>query len=252
MCLWSAPLIFLPRLRDASAPPAPVTRRAYLASVTLARLPLFPLPLVLLPGATLPLHIFEPRYRQLLVDALSGTRRFGIVRRPEGVAEEDIPAGTIGSTARIDRHETLPDGRSNITVSGHERFSLARIVPTGAPYLVGEVTPHTDLPEPDSLLTELAGEARVLFERVAQAARAVADDASGAMALPAGPRELAFAIAAFVELDLDARQALLASRSAAQRLRDIVAVLEPAAPVLEGRAAVHLQARSNGHGPHTP
>ena len=54
------------------------------------RLPIFPLPLVLLPRAVQPLHIFEPRYRQMLSDCLEGTREFGIVYRTPDVAEHEI------------------------------------------------------------------------------------------------------------------------------------------------------------------
>ena len=93
-------------------------------------LPLFPLPLVLFPGVPLPLHIFEPRYQQLLADTLEGDRRFGIVFHPEGRPEQALPTGHVGCVARIHNTEALDDGRSNIIVVGEERFALERLVPT--------------------------------------------------------------------------------------------------------------------------
>ena len=63
-------------------------------------LPLFPLPLVLFPGAPLPLHIFEPRYRQMLSDCIARDSRFGIIYRPED--ETDLEAGRVGCVAQVD------------------------------------------------------------------------------------------------------------------------------------------------------
>ena len=225
--------------------------QAYFASVTPARLPLFPLPLVLFPGAKLPLHIFEPRYRCMLADCLSGSRQFGIVCRQDGRPDHALSPGTVGCVAQIETCETLPDGRANITVTGGDRFALERIVMTGEPYLVGDLAPYTDLAEPGALLGDLARDSYTLFARVATAARAIADDSSTPIDLPSDPAQLAFTIASLVELDLDAMQALLRSRSPAARLRDILSLLEPAAPALEHRAAVHARARTNGHGSHT-
>ncbi|MBI2797648.1 MAG: LON peptidase substrate-binding domain-containing protein [Gemmatimonadetes bacterium] len=217
-----------------------------------ARLPLFPLPLVLFPGATVPLHVFEPRYRRMLADCLQGSREFGIVCRGEGGADDALPAGTVGCVARIARHETLPDGRSNIVVEGRERFAVARVVDTGQPYLVADVAAWDDEPEPESTLAPVARRVRALFARVARAARTIADDAVEPPPLPADPARLSFAIAALVDIALDARQQLLTSRSASARLRELAGMLGPAAPALEGRAEVHARARSNGHGPDAP
>ena len=81
-------------------------------------IPLFPLGLVLLPGAVVPLHIFEPRYRALLSDVTAGTRCFGLITVPAGTAESELPAGRIGCIARVSAVDTLPDGRANIVIEG--------------------------------------------------------------------------------------------------------------------------------------
>jgi ATP-dependent Lon protease len=214
------------------------------------RLPLFPLPLVLFPGVPLPLHIFEPRYRQLLADCLATDHEFGVVFRPDGVAERDLPVGHVGCVARIENSERLPDGRANILIRGGERFTLERFVESPLPYHVGETSPYFDTAEAPPALTPLADRVRMLFGRVGAAARALADDPDALPTLPDDPTMLAYAIAALIDMDPPARQRLLASRSAGDRLRQIESLLAPAVESLELRAVVHDRAKSNGHGPH--
>jgi ATP-dependent Lon protease len=217
--------------------------------VSVRRLPLFPLPLVLFPRAPLPLHIFEPRYRRLLADCLTGDREFGIVCRPEGVEELEIPPGTAGCIARIEGAEELPDGRSNIVVVGLERFTLERILVDVAPYHVAEVSSLHDTPEAETTLSELADRLRALFLRVGSAARKIADDSAPLPELPPDPSSLSFAVAHHIDLKLTTKQQLLASRSAVERLRHLDELLSPVVESVEQRAVVHERARSNGHGP---
>ena len=214
------------------------------------RLPLFPIGIVLFPGAALPLHIFEPRYRQLMADCLAGDGRFGLIFRVEGRDEAEIPDGTVGCVAEIEQHELLEDGRSNIIVRGRERFAFAGWADAETPYRTGLVTPHDDTVEPAASLAVLNGHVRLLFARVADAARTIAEERVGPPALPDDPYKLSFAIAAMIDMDPHARQQLLAERSPAARLRTLEALLEPAAPALEARAEVHERAKTNGHGPH--
>jgi ATP-dependent Lon protease len=218
---------------------------------TRRRLPLFPLPLVLFPGVPLPLHIFEPRYRTMLADCLSGDHEFGVIFRPEGVAERDLPPGHVGCVARIENSERLPDGRANVLIRGGERFALDRFLDSPMPYNVGETSPYVDMAEPIAALVPIADRVRVLFARVGTAARALADDPDALPPLPDDPTMLAYAIAALIDMDPPSRQRLLASRSAGDRLRQIESLLSPAVDSLELRATVHDRAKSNGHGPHT-
>ena len=213
-------------------------------------LPLFPLPLVLFPRAPLPLHVFEPRYRQLLADCLSSDRQFGVICRPETAAEQDIEPGSVGCVARIETAEQLPDGRSNIMVSGGERFRLLRFAPEPAPYHVGEVDPYDDEPEPVAMLHPLADRLREVFQRVGRSARAIADDASPLPDLPDDPAEISFSVAQYIDLDLELKQELLASQSPADRLQKLTELLDDVVPRIEQRAARHVRARGNGQGPH--
>lgn len=109
------------------------------------RLPLFPLPVVLLPGALMPLHIFEPRYRAMVSDCLESDRSFGLIfhdwdRQGPFVSEE----GRIGCVARIQEHEPLEDGRSFLVVEGVERFRIDDGVESEALYFEALVTPFRD------------------------------------------------------------------------------------------------------------
>jgi ATP-dependent Lon protease len=213
------------------------------------RLPLFPLPLVLFPGAHRALHIYEPRYRAMLADCMASDRTFGVLFRPEGVREREIPAGHVGCVARVERAESLPDGRANILIEGAHRFVLEGFADSDRPYHVGAIEEYEDAAEPQLELTPVAERVRELFVRVGTAARTLADDADALPTLPDDPTLLAFAIAGVIDMEVNAQQQLLSSRSPGGRLRDIELLLAPAVEALEHRAAVHVRAKSNGHGP---
>ena len=212
-------------------------------------LPIFPLPLVLFPGVTIPLHIFEPRYRRMLVDCLERDRRFGIVFLPEGTAEDTLGGGgDVGCVAHVESHDELPDGRSNIIVAGRERFVLRALVLSALPYRVGMVVPYEDTPEPSALLEPLATRVRERFDRIAKAARTISDDEDPLPDLPDDPALLAFRIASFIDLNVTERRRLLASTSPSERLRSVDGVLGAAVDPMEQRAVAHVRAKSNGHG----
>ena len=213
-------------------------------------LPLFPLPLVLFPGTAIPLHIFEPRYRILLADCMETDKRFGIVRLPDGVAELEIAPGTVGCVAEVLNNETLPDGRSEIIVRGIERFALVSFVSSSHPYHVCSAVGVEDDFEIGGELEPLADRVRDVFRRVARAARTLNDEPEPLPALPDDPGILSFAIAAMIDIDLEARQALLASRSPLERLQRLDALLSAALGNIVKRAHVHTLAKSNGRGSH--
>ena len=103
-------------------------------------LPLFPLHTVLLPGMTLPLRIFEPRYLQMIEDCLDADRVFGVLLIKEGheVGEAALPYD-VGTTARIVAVERTSANELHIVTVGEERFLVHSISREGKPYLVGEV-----------------------------------------------------------------------------------------------------------------
>src|SRR5262249_19423750 len=134
-------------------------------------LPVFPLPLVLLPNEFLPLHIFEDRYRQMLKDVLEERKLFGLTffEPPDEISTRP-PVGTIGCVAEVRENQLLPDGRSNILTMGVVRYRLIDYIDSGDPYFVGDVIFFEDEDESEEKLQPLADEVYELFERVAKAA----------------------------------------------------------------------------------
>jgi len=98
-----------------------------------ARITIFPLPgAVLYPGLQLPLHIFEPRYRAMVSDALARDRRIGMIQPQRPV--EGSPLFTIGCLGRIGDVEALEDGRFNIVLTGESRFRITRELDVTTPF----------------------------------------------------------------------------------------------------------------------
>jgi Lon protease-like protein len=215
-------------------------------------LPIFPLPLVLFPGATQPLHIFEPRYRRLLSDCLDGDRCFGIAYATppgeEGKAEPVPQAGDIGCIARILDTTTLPDGRSDIITTGEQRFVLLEWIGTDRPYRVARVEEFGDDPGDDAETEGLATDVRRDFLRVVQALSVLTDHERDPLELPTDPEALSFRVASALELEAPAKVVLLGIRSTTVRLRRLAALLQPLAADAERRAEIRRRAKGNGKG----
>ena len=203
--------------------------------------PLFPLATVLLPGASLPLHIFEPRYRQLTVDLVTGAvpgRSFGVIAVKQSLdsAEE---THNIGCTAVLREARRLPDGRFDIVTRGEKRFRLLDIDQTSAPYLVGSVewVPDDDPPADElMLLPILARSARAAHRWYCCAAwqHGEWDEPAADVDVAALPHLLA----ADCLLTLEDRQALLEERDPADRLRLVRTLLVREAAFLRTLRAV--------------
>ena len=213
-------------------------------------LPVFPLPLVLFPGVPLPLHIFEERYRQMLADVRVSNNLFGLSYFDINTATNTRPPlGHVGCAAEVVEAQLLPDGRSNVLTVGLIRYRLVEYVEAGEPYLVGRVEFFEDEPEDEALLLERARRVAELFMRIARAVRNLNDDRAGLPELPdAEPERLSFLVAAAMELDGEAKQALLELRSTAERLERISTLLLQVVGNYEERARKHKLARGNGHG----
>ena len=101
--------------------------------MTAVRLSIFPLAgVILFPGLQLPLHIFEPRYRELVGSALARDRRIAMIQ-PQ-TANEGAPLFAVGCVGRIDDVEALEDGRYNIVLEGESRFRLLREIEVNTPF----------------------------------------------------------------------------------------------------------------------
>jgi Lon protease-like protein len=113
------------------------------------RIPLFPLPgVVLLPGTLLPLHIFEPRYRAMVADALNGNRMIGMamLRPDEGQGDTCPAVRPIGGAGEIVEADELEDGRYNILLEGRFRYRILEEVASPAPYRTATIEEIASIP----------------------------------------------------------------------------------------------------------
>jgi Lon protease-like protein len=216
----------------------------------LQELPLFPLPVVLFPGVPLPLHIFEPRYRQMLIDIRLSKNVFGLSYFDPTTTDNEVPPKDhVGCVAEVTETQTFPDGRSNILTIGVIRYRLESYVERGDPYLVARVSYFEDDEEDEELLVAPAREVAEMFTRIAQAVRTINDERA---TLPdisnTEPQRLSFLVAAAMEIDAEVKQELLELRSTSERLERLRAMLSVAVTGYEERARIHELAKSNGHG----
>jgi ATP-dependent Lon protease len=193
---------------------------------------LFPLGIVLLPTERVPLHIFEPRYRELIGECIEEDREFGLVYADEGGVRE---TGTRARVAAI--LEQFDDGRLNILVVGGERFVVERLT-RGRSYLTAEIDDVDDEPG------DVEAEARVV---AAGAFRALAALAGAETEVDEDSPQLSFELAAQVELAADEKQFLLESRSEQERLERVAELLENARKTLIATRELSEKAKRNGH-----
>jgi len=206
-------------------------------------LPLFPLQVVLLPDAELPLHIFEDRYKEMIAEVLRDKIEFGVV-----LANERGIVNT-GCTATVERVlREYPDGRLDILTLGRRRFEIERVNDERA-FLRGEVDYFDDdvdnddetLPEDESRARAIAGYNEL---------RALTADSPLPSSETFDP-QLSFRLARPIQ-DLGLRQALLTARSEAERLRQLAEFL-PAFLIRQRRVErVKQVAPRNGHGGKAP
>ena len=212
-------------------------------------LPLFPLSLVLLPNELLPLHIFEPRYRQMLKDATLDKNMFGVMLfEPSDSFAEKPAIGSIGCVAEIREIQELPDGRSNILTIGVIRYRLIDYIDAGEPYLIGEIEFFEDEPQDETVLEPLAEEVFVLFERIALAAHKLSGQRGKFPAIPRTDAEqFSFLVTAAFNFETGLKYRLLATRSTIKRLEKLRKVLQEAVVKMEESAEIHKVAQTNGH-----
>jgi Lon protease-like protein len=199
----------------------------------LALLPLFPLDVVLFPGIPLPLHIFEPRYKEMIGECRANQAPFGVVRALEnGIAE-------IGCTAEIVAiTKEYPDGRLDLISQGLNRFEILQVDRERA-FLRAEVLLLPD--EPAALTPEFTNRAIQLHREILTLAGAV-QDLSGA-----NESAISFHLAGSLPLDLDFKQKLLSMRSENERIRAVAAYLEAILPNLRRASRAREKSGGNGH-----
>jgi Lon protease-like protein len=196
-------------------------------------IPLFPLDVVLFPGTPLPLHIFEPRYKEMIAECLEQHRTFGVIRAVEqGLAD-------VGCTAEITTVvKEYPDGRFDLVSEGRQRFEVVRVNQERS-FLQAEVLIIHD--EPGMPLKSDTARAMQLHADLLAIAGAKQDLSAADSAV------LSFYLAGSLPLDLDFKQKLLGLRSEPERLCLLITYFETIIPNLHRAANAREKAGGNGH-----
>jgi Lon protease-like protein len=204
---------------------------------------------VLFPGVPLPLHIFEPRYRQMLIDVRAGNSLFGVSYFDASTSEKEVPpAGHVGCVAEVTETQPMPDGRSNILTVGIIRYRIEEYIQRDEPYLLARVSYFEDEEEDASVLSETARDVAEIFTRIARAVRIINDERANLPDISdTEPQRLSFLVAAAMEVDTDVKQDLLELRSTSERLQRLRKMLTRAVSSYEERARIHELAKGNGH-----
>jgi Lon protease-like protein len=198
-----------------------------------ALLPLFPLDVVLLPGIALPLHIFEPRYKEMIGECRANNAPFGVVRALEdGVAEVGCTAEIISVT------KEYPDGRLDLVAEGRNRFEVLELNRQRS-FLQAEVLLVGD--EPGTPSPEDTARAIQFHLEILSLAGALQDLSAADQSV------LSFCLAGSLPLDLDFKQKLLGMRSEGERIQAVAAYLESILPNLRRSARAREKAGGNGH-----
>jgi len=198
-----------------------------------ALLPLFPLDVVLLPGTPIPLHIFEPRYKEMIGECLAQKMAFGIVRAKEdGIAEIGCSAEILEVTKRYD------DGRMDVVCEGRRRFEVIGLNEERA-FLQAEVTYFDD--EPGGAPIDQGKEAVRLYLDLMRLLDSDAEAPESDMP------QLSFQLAAPMPLDLDFKQALLAMRSEKERIAALITYYQALLPRMRRAVKARQKAGGNGH-----
>ncbi|MGA8152232.1 MAG: LON peptidase substrate-binding domain-containing protein [Terriglobales bacterium] len=197
-------------------------------------LPLFPLDLVLLPGTPLPLHVFEPRYKEMIGECLDQNRPFGVVRTKEGAVAE------IGCTAEIITvTKKYEDGRMDIVTQGRDPFEIMQVSHERS-FLQAEVDYLQD--EPGTATAEQVAHALRLHGEIMTLAGAEPESASDI-----DRQRLSFHLAGSLPLDLDFKQTLLAMKSEPERLQAVISFFDDILPTMRRTLHVRRKAGGNGH-----
>lgn len=213
------------------------------------KLPIFPLPIVLFPSEILPLHIFEPRYRQMLKDIEFEKNHFGLNYFNPQDSDDDFPEiGSIGCVAEVREVKTLEDGRSNILTVGLIRYKITGYVETDEPYLVAEVEVFDDFEEDEEKLNPISDEVFQMFRRIAKAAHEITNKRNEFPDIPqAEPKLLSFLVAGAFDMENDKRYELLKTRSTIERLTKLREILVDFVDKIEESAKMKKIASTNGH-----
>ncbi len=215
----------------------------------ITELPIFPLATVLFPGAILPLHIFEDRYKTMMRYAIDNGGMFGLSYRTDAqVGRETPPAsGSIGCIAKINAVMPLEQGRMNILSTGLIRYRVAGLRQS-EPFLIAMVETFGDDLEPGADLARMVEDTETMATEFLEAAQSLDEPGiPSVQELPEDPEAFSLLIAALLPIDNNAKQTLLELTSTRVRITRIRHYLTRALADFNARIKVQEIARSNGH-----
>jgi len=190
-----------------------------------ATLRLFPLNTVLVPGVALRLHIFEDRYKQMIGECIDQTAPFGVLLDRNGTETGDeLDPVDVGTTAEIREVTRLPQGRLFIVTRGVRRFKTLSMVDK-EPFLVGHVRYLDEPSGPTDAAQALRETAVERFKQYLQALLSISGQQLERVQLPDDVVAASYLIADALQVDTQAKQRLLESESATDRLRDELKIL---------------------------
>jgi Lon protease-like protein len=194
------------------------------------RLRLFPLNAVLFPGAVLNLHVFEPRYKQMIGECLETGEGFGVVliRDGEEAGDPSVEPHQVGSTAEIVDVTPLPFGRFYISTVGRERFRIRRIV-SRDPYLTVDVDVLHETDDDASQIADVEQRVRAIFLQYLDLLAQFTGERSN-VDLPSDARGVSYAVADTLQVADAVKQRLLEIDSTKQRLRTELAFIRRLLP----------------------
>lgn len=200
-------------------------------SASAIELPLFPLDVVLFPGTVMPLHIFEPRYRQMIEDCLQEEKPFGLVlARPESEHLQEQPY-TVGTMAEISNLDRLEDGRYTLMAVGLKRFRILESH-REKPYLSGIVLPYDDKVELDTELASPMEQANQLFSQYMEILLEAENSHDLLEHLPENAESLSYFVAYFLDVQDEWKQHCLEMTSTKQRLLEEITILRREVPFM--------------------
>ena len=198
-------------------------------------MPLFLLDFVLLPGEQLPLHVFEPRYKELISECLTENSHFGVLH-----AKEQRIA-SVGCSARIlSLNKTYEDGRMDLLTEGVDRFEILQTVAERA-FLQAQVLYRKDRNQ------AAAEEQMTLLRRLHGELLAIAG-ARAATETTASPYPVSYQLAGQLPLDPEFKQRLLEMRSERERIAALISFFEEVLPAMRHSAHMREKAGGNGYG----
>lgn len=190
--------------------------------------PLFPLETVLFPHIAIPLHVFEPRYRELVLYCLEHDSPFGVVLIREGreVGDPAPQLYEVGTLARIGRLRRLEDGRFQLLAMGEERFRIQHLIRGETPYLQAEIIAWHDHPTNWDDLNTITASFHAQFLEFLRAVLEPMGVQVNEFRLPEDPVALSFVLAGTLQGSPQFQQYLLEIQDTAERLRLISEILQ--------------------------